>query len=203
MFRRCGEATQRCSALDGSPISSVVMLIERCCVEQGVRPNQLVLQSDNGDAMKGSTMLAKLQQLGVMPSFSRPHVSDDNAFAESVMRTVKYNPSYPDGPFSDLDAARAGHRLRRVLHGQALPQCRRVRHAGAAPPRTRPRDPRSHRKAIYAAAWMRRPDRWLSYTRRWVRPDIVKLNPRTPVEGRQLLQPCKAATMLTVTASRH
>jgi len=48
--------------------------------------------------MKGNTMLAKLQQLGVMPSFSRPHVSDDNAFAESVMRTVKYNPSCPIAP---------------------------------------------------------------------------------------------------------
>jgi putative transposase len=44
-------------------------MIERCCMEQGVKPNELVLHSDNGGAMKGNTMLAKLQQLGVMPSF--------------------------------------------------------------------------------------------------------------------------------------
>jgi len=82
-------------------------LIERCCIEQGVRRDELVLHSDNGGAMKGNTMLAKLEQLGVMPSFSRPRVSDDNAFAESVMRTVKYHPSYPERPFADLDDARA------------------------------------------------------------------------------------------------
>lgn len=70
-------------------------MIERCCAEQEVRRDQLVLHSDNGGAMKGNTMLAKLQQLGVMASFSRPRVSSDNAFAESVFRTLKYRASYP------------------------------------------------------------------------------------------------------------
>ena len=53
----------------------------------------LVLHSDNGAAMKGKTMLVKLEQLGVLPSFSRPRVSDDNPFPESLFRTMKYRPN--------------------------------------------------------------------------------------------------------------
>jgi len=30
--------------------------------------------------MKGSTMLATMQRLGIVPSFSRPHVSNDNPY---------------------------------------------------------------------------------------------------------------------------
>ena len=55
--------------------------------------------------MKGATMLATLQRLGVMPSFSRPSVSDDNPFSESLFKTLKYIPFYPDKPFESLDAS--------------------------------------------------------------------------------------------------
>ena len=155
-------------------------LIERCCKEQRVRRDQLVLHSDNGGAMKGNTMLAKLQQLGVMPSFSRPRVSDDNAFAESVMRTVKYHPSYPDRPFADLAAGRQwvaafvawynGVHLHSGI-GFVTPM---QRHFGA--------DQKilAHRRRVYAEARAQRPERWISgKTRRWGRPDIVRLNPQT------------------------
>lgn len=50
--------------------------------------------------MKGATMLATMQRLGVMPSFSRPSVSNDNPFSESLFRTVKYCPLYPATPFA-------------------------------------------------------------------------------------------------------
>jgi transposase InsO family protein len=51
-------------------------------------------------------MLAKLQDLGVMASFSRPAVSNDNPFSESLFRTCKYRPNYPEKPFESLQAAR-------------------------------------------------------------------------------------------------
>lgn len=51
-------------------------------------------------------MLATLEKLGIMPSFSMPRVSNDNAYAESLFRTFKYRPSYPSKPFSSLDEAR-------------------------------------------------------------------------------------------------
>jgi putative transposase len=53
-------------------------LIQRICAESGVDPKGLVLHSDNGKPMRGSTMIATLQWLGIVPSFSRPHVCNDN-----------------------------------------------------------------------------------------------------------------------------
>jgi putative transposase len=38
--------------------------------------------------MKGKTMLVKLEELGVLPSFSRPRVSDDHPFSEALFRTI-------------------------------------------------------------------------------------------------------------------
>jgi putative transposase len=47
-----------------------------------------------------------LHWLGIKPSYSRPRVSDDNAFAEALFRTAKYRPDFPPKGFADLDAAR-------------------------------------------------------------------------------------------------
>jgi putative transposase len=66
-----------------------------------------VLHSDNGGPMKGATMLATLQHLGVVPSFSRPGVSDDNPFSEALFRTLKYCPRYPSAGFASVEDARA------------------------------------------------------------------------------------------------
>src|SRR3954463_569112 len=48
--------------------------------------------------MRGATMIATLQWLGVVPSFSRPHVSDDNPYSEALFRTLKHTPVYPRHP---------------------------------------------------------------------------------------------------------
>lgn len=56
--------------------------------------------------MKGATVLATLQRLGIVPSFSLPSVSNDNAQIERMFRTLKYAPSYPSRPFDSLHAAR-------------------------------------------------------------------------------------------------
>ena len=66
-------------------------LIERATREQHVPSDTLVLHADNGGPMKGSTMLATLHRLGVLASFSRPRVSDDNPYAEALFRTLKYD----------------------------------------------------------------------------------------------------------------
>ena len=46
-------------------------------------------------------MLATLQRLGVVPSFSRPGVSNDNPYSEPLFRTLKYRPEYPSRPFKN------------------------------------------------------------------------------------------------------
>ncbi len=70
-------------------------LVRATCSAEGVDPRGLVLHSDNGGPMRGSTMLTTLRHLGIVPSFSRPSVSDDNPFIESFFRTLKYRPGYP------------------------------------------------------------------------------------------------------------
>lgn len=75
-------------------------------VAEGLVGRELVLHSDNGSSMKGSTMLGTLEKLGIMPSFSRPRVSNDNAYAESLFRTCKYRPNYPSKPFESIEQAR-------------------------------------------------------------------------------------------------
>ena len=82
-------------------------LIRSICDELGIDPDGLVLHSDNGGPMRGSTMLATLQRLGIVASFSRPRVSDDNPFSEALFRTMKYRPWYPDRPFNSIEEARA------------------------------------------------------------------------------------------------
>ena len=81
-------------------------LLRDLCHREGIQSEQLILHSDNGSPMKGSTMLATLQQLGVMPSFSRPSVSNDNPYSESLFKTLKYRPQYPLKPFADVTEAR-------------------------------------------------------------------------------------------------
>ena len=65
-----------------------------------------MLHGDNGSMLKATTVLAMLYWLGVKPSYSRPRVSDDNAYAQSLFRTAKYRPEFPAKGFIDLDATR-------------------------------------------------------------------------------------------------
>ena len=69
-------------------------VLSNAYMSEGVAPGDITLHSDNGKPMKGNTMLATLQRLEIVPSFSRPSVSDDNPFSEALFRTLKYNTSY-------------------------------------------------------------------------------------------------------------
>ena len=51
-------------------------------------------------------MLATLYQLGITPSNSRPSVSNDNPYAESLFKTLKYRPEYHPKGFATLLEAR-------------------------------------------------------------------------------------------------
>ncbi|MCU7890057.1 MAG: integrase core domain-containing protein [Candidatus Thiodiazotropha sp. (ex Lucinoma aequizonata)] len=82
------------------------LLIRKACLAEGISKQGLVLHSDNGSPMKGATMLATLQRLGVVPSFSRPSVSNDNPYSESLFGTMKYTPAFSSKPFESLGAAR-------------------------------------------------------------------------------------------------
>jgi transposase InsO family protein len=137
----------------------------------------VVLHQDNGAPMKGATFKATMEKLGVTASFSRPHVSDDNPFSESVYRTLKYHPTYPHGPFESLDAARAWVSAFVAwynfehLHSSIGFVSPADRHNG------RSNEILAQRRSVYKAARRRNPARWSSDIRAWQAPAAVILNP--------------------------
>lgn len=82
------------------------IIVEKSIMNEKTRGNPLVLHSDNGGPMKSFTLKAKLESLGVISSFSRTRVSNDNPYSESLFRTFKYRPGYPHGGFVDIHKAR-------------------------------------------------------------------------------------------------
>lgn len=154
-------------------------LISRATLKQKVlSTNRLVLHSDNGSPMKGATMLETLYRLGITPSNSRPRVSNDNAYAESIFKTLKFRPNYqPDG-FASLQEAREWCaefvRWYRTEHRHSginfiTPA---ERHSGAG------ETIMQKRHALYEAAKAAHPERWQSRkTRNWSLPTEVYLNP--------------------------
>jgi transposase InsO family protein len=81
-------------------------LLHRTLIRENALHTGVVLHSDNGAPMKSQTMRAKAYELGVTTSYSRPRVSNDNPFAESLFRTCKYRPDWPSHGFKSLEEAR-------------------------------------------------------------------------------------------------
>lgn len=81
-------------------------LIQRCMLREQCFNRPLVLHSDNGAPMKAQTMRAKLDELGVQSSYSRPRVSNDNPYSEALFKTLKYRPDWPSSGFKDIAEAR-------------------------------------------------------------------------------------------------
>lgn len=79
-----------------------VTVLQRALLNEQCFNKPVVLHSDNGAPMKSQTLKIKLEELGVLASYSRPRVSNDNAYAESVFRTLKYRPQWPSNGFKDL-----------------------------------------------------------------------------------------------------
>src|SRR5690554_4959296 len=107
-------------------------LLQRCQLREQCLHKPLVLHSDNGAPMKAQTMKAKLEELGVLPSYSRPRVSNDNAFVESLFRVLKYRPQWPSRGFTSLEEAR--QRVDRLQHRASAQQVA-LRDTGATPQR--------------------------------------------------------------------
>lgn len=152
------------------------LLIREACLKQGIQPEQLVLHSDNGGPMKGATMLATLQKLGVAASFSRPRVSDDNPFSEALFRTMKYRPEFPDRPFQSIEEARAW--LQNFIHWYNHEHLHSAIKFVAPADRHLGKDIEilQHRDQVYKEARERHPKRWSRNTRNWNRIEEVRLN---------------------------
>ena len=144
----------------------------------GLLDNLLVLHSDNGSPMKGATMLATMQSLGVVPSFNRPRVSNDNPYSEAMFRTLKYRPSYPSRPFGSLHSSRqwvdgfVRWYNEEHKHSALKFVTPYERHYGQAEQRL------AKRKEVMEEAKLQQPLRWGGRaTRNWDLPKHVWLNP--------------------------
>ena len=135
------------------------------------------MHSDNGSPMKAATFLEKLYDLGITPSNSRPRVSNDNAYSESLFKTLKFRPGFPLNGFKTIDEARnwvlAFVRWYNIEHRHSglnyvTPE---QRHNGEA------QDILLQRKVVLEAAKAKNPRRWSGETRNASLPESVTLNP--------------------------
>jgi putative transposase len=156
-----------------------VDLLRRTALSEGIHAmlQKPVLHGDNGATMKATTVLAMLHWLGITASHSRPRVSDDNAFVESLFRTAKYRPQFPAAGFASLEDARCwasefvdwyNHEHRHSGIRFVTPAERHAGHDGQI---------LASRHALYVNARAANPRRWTRHTRNWQPITTVTLNP--------------------------
>ena len=153
-------------------------LMEDACKNEGLTDANITLHSDNGTPMKSATLLAKLQDLGIMPSFSRPSNSDDNPYSESLFKTLKYRPNFPRlDKFTTIEEA--------STWTHAFVQWYNTEHKHSGLKFVTPEQRHTgqdtaifeNRKRVYQNAKNTHPERWSGSTRNWIPPKTVSLNP--------------------------
>ena len=161
-------------------------LIQRAVIAESCFRKPLVLHSDNGSPMKSQTMQTKLYDLGIIQSHSRPRVSNDNPYSESLFRTLKYCPQWPSQGFESVMTAREWvskfthwyneeHRHSRIRFVTPM-----QRHQGEDASIL------AKREEVYAHAKEKHPNRWSGQTRNWKAVGRVTLNPeRDEIEEKQ------------------
>lgn len=152
-------------------------LIKKAVFKHRVFQEPLVLHSDNGSPMKAQDFQNLLVQLGITKSYSRPRVSNDNPFSESLFKTLKYTKDFPLKGFGSIDEARKWvHNFVELYNTEFL-------HSGInfVTPKQRHTGEDvgilSKRDEVYKAARQKRPERWSGETRSWTRVNQVALNP--------------------------
>jgi putative transposase len=158
-----------------------VALLRRTALAEGVHAlaEKPVLHGDNGSTLKATTVLAMMYWLGLKASYSRPRVSNDNAFSESLFRTAKYRPEFPAKGFADLQEAREWassfvHWYNNLhKHSGIRYVSPAQRHAGED------REILAGRHGVYVQAKAAHPRRWARHTRNWQPIAAVTLNPES------------------------
>jgi putative transposase len=174
---------------ESEPAEQASIVIKKAYLREGIAGKVLTLHSDNGSPMKGATMLGTLQKLGVMPSFSRPSVSNDNPYSESLFKTLKYHPGMPEKPFNSLEEAR-------IWVAQFVNWYDEIHHHSAikfVTPNQRHQGEDvailAKRKVLYEEMKEKMPARWSGNTRNWEHEGIVYLNPNNSnLKGGELMK---------------
>lgn len=161
------------------------ILVRKAALSENISTGKqpLVLHSDNGSPMKGASLMETLQKLGIASSKSRPRVSNDNPYAESIFKTCKYRPGYPYKGFKSIMEARQW--VLEFTHYYNYEHCHsglnfltpNQRHTGMD------KEIFSNRTAVYEAARQKNPNRWSKKIRNWSLEDEVWLNPEKDEEN--------------------
>ncbi len=157
--------------------SYAASFVYKAVLAEGSVFKPLVLHSDNGSPQKGFTLNAKLDALGIMASFSRPRVSNDNPYSEALFRTCKYRPDYPKCGFEKIEDARSW--VSQFVHWYNDIHRHSAIRFVTPNQRHRKEDIQilQRRQAVYEKAKSRNRNRWSGTTRNWDYIDHVWLNP--------------------------
>lgn len=164
-----------------------VSLVQKAVLKENCIGELDVLHADNGAIQKSSTLRVKLESLGVEASYSRPRVSDDNAYSESLFRTFKYRPDFPFKGFVDIEAARQW-----VFH---FVHWYNNHHKHSGIKFVTPNEKHNgmdivileNRKKVYESARAKNPSRWSQGTRCWEPVVEVHLNKPKEEESIRLI----------------
>jgi len=189
------------------------VLIEESCQRQHIAPDQLIIHADRGPSMTSKPVALLLATLGVLPSHSRPHVSDDNPFSEAQFKTLKYRPDFP-ARFGSLEDAEGfcqrffpwyNTEHRHVALGLMTPS---DLHYGRAEAKWR------QRAELLRAAYEAHPERfprgvpvppalptaaWINKPTAWGAPSEPRPAPNEPVDG----GPASSGAVLAVPTGGH
>ena len=174
IFSRYGVAWEVCESESGEEAAK---LMARAKLNQNCLHQPLVLHSDNGAPMKSLTLKAKLEELNVIASYSRPRVSNDNPFSEALFKTLKYCPQWPSKGFDTIEAARCWVNEfmdwynNKHCHSSIKFVTPAQRHEGIDQAIL------DNRVNVYELAYFKHPERWSGARRNWSRPESVTLNP--------------------------
>ena len=152
-------------------------LIKKAILSEKLHGAPLVLHSDNGRPMKASTFQVLLEKLGIQSSYTRPRVSNDNPWSESIFRTLKYRPEFPYNGFESIEDEREW--TARFVHWHTFEH----QHSGINFVTPEQRHVGDHidilknRKKVYELAKLNHPERWSGSTRNWDPHEPVALNP--------------------------
>ena len=152
-------------------------LIRKAILKEEIHGAPLVLHSDNGSPMKAGTFQVLLEKLGIQSSYSRPRVSNDNPYSESIFRTLKYRPEFPSNGFKTIEDAREW--TARFVHWHTHEH----QHSGInfVTPEQRHTgvyiEVLKKRSEVYEIAKQKHPERWSRSTRNWTPQMSVALNP--------------------------
>jgi putative transposase len=167
---------------DAESAANSEIVLRKALLREGCINNPPVVHSDNGAPMTSYTLKARLAELGMLMSHSRPRVSNDNPYSESLFRTVKYCPEWPSKGFKSLTAVREWMLAfeqaynERHLHSGIQFVTPADRHRGMDHERL------AHRALVYERAKRLNPRRWSGNTRNWEVTGPVSLNPGKPQE---------------------